>query len=596
MSSTFKLHSNINEVVPWNVMYSFPTQSTKIAKQTVKLIPKNGQTFYKNNTIRIEFPAENYLNVLNSTLAFDVTLTAPTPTATAALTNVTATNFKPRQWTLDLTASTGSWIITGNALKTNDLVYLPCVLTCIGTAKDKGTYYNVIVKHVATSATTQYLTFLYDWPVTPVATDTFAVYPNTSWQRGGAHNLFNRVTVKYGSLTIEDIQEYARLVRLFYEIGVQKDYSGSHGQIVDGMASTSTNDSIGGNVPGDISDCFVDAVTDATAFTSADAYIAPEAAVAATMLYPGRRRTFNINLMTGLFTQKKLIPLKWLASQLVIEATVANEGDALVQFSGCLNGSRQASTTVPTYTIEEVRYIAELLEFDSAFDSSFYAGLQTTGIPLKFGSWHYHAFPITGVSSVFQIHERSRSVKSAFAAIVTNKDGNHLIDRNRFYHDLNLDPDTSSGLTTWDANGAAAPIEEFWWRIGGRYYPSQPIRALYGASEAFLELSKAVDNLGDYTKGSQITAQRWAGSYNPSATYMTEREHGGQTFIMACGFENVDVMPGTIAGINAEEQSDIALSIKIRRGGVVQNKNLAIMMYYDCVMVCQSGNNIVLIM
>ena len=119
---------------------------------------------------------------------------------------------------------------------------------------------------------------------------------------------------------------------------------------------------------------------------------------------------------------------------------------------------------------------------------------------------------------------------------------------------------------------------------------------MYGSSEAFVELSKAVDNLGDYTRGSQITAQRWSGNYNPSATFTTEREHGGSTFIMACGFENVDVMPGTLAGINAEEQSDIALSIKLRRNGVVQNKNIAIMMYFDCVLVVQGGNNVVLIL
>lgn len=553
MSSTFKLHSNINEIVPWNVMYSFPSQSTKISKQTVKLVPKNGQTFYKNNTIRIEFPAENYLNVLNSTLGFDVTLTAPTPVGSATFTGtLSAANVLPRQWLLDLTASTGNWQVSGNALKSNDFIYLPCVLTAVTTAADKGTYYNVIVKHVSTSAVLQTFTFLYDWPVTPKVGDTFAVYPNTSFQRGGAHNLFSRVTIKYGSLTIEDIQEYARLVRMLFEVGVNKDYAGSHGQILDGMSASATTDTIGGyGSSGDLGDSTVDGNT-ITSSAGAEMSFAHEAAISSCFLYPGRRRSFNINLLTGALTVKKLWPTKWLASQLVIEATVASEGDALIQFSGSLNGTRVVQTTVPTYTIEEVRYVAEFLEFDSAFDSSFFSGIQTMGVPLKFGSWHYHSFPITGLSSVFQIHERSRSVKAAFAVIVTNKDGNHLVDRDRFYHDLNLDPSTTTGAVTWDASGQAAPIEEFWWRVGGRYYPSQPIRCMYGASEAFVELSKAVDNLGDYTRGSQISAQKWAGNYNPNPTFTTEREHGGASFIMACGFENVDVMPGTIAGINAE--------------------------------------------
>ena len=552
MSSTFKLHSNINEVVPYNVMYSFPTQSTKIAKQNVKLVPKNGQTFYKNGTVRIEFPAENYLNVLNSTLSFDVTVTAPTAVYSVAFTGtLSAANVRPRQWTLDLTGGSGNWIISGNALKSNDLTYLPCVLTTTTTA-DKGTYYNVIVRHTSTAGASSTFTFLYEWPVIPVVGDTFAVFPNVSFQRGGAHNIFNRVTVKYGSLTIEDIQEYGRLVRLFYELGVQKDYAGSHGQILDGMAASHTNDASGSNLPGDISDTFIDSNVITNSFNPADVYFAPEAAVATTFLYPGRRRTFNINLLTGLFTQRKLIPLKWMASQLALELTIANEGDALVMFGGSKNGTRNVDSTVPTYTIEEVRFIAELVEFDSAFDASFYGALTTMGIPLKFGSWHYHTFPITGTQSVFQIHERSRSVKSAYAVVVTNKDGNHLIDRNRFYHDLNLDPSSSTGAVTWDANGAAAPIEEFWWRVGGRYYPSQPIRCMYGSSEAFIEVSKCLDNLGDYTRGSQISAQRWSANYNPSATFTTEREHGGSAFIMACSFENTDVMPDTLAGINAE--------------------------------------------
>jgi hypothetical protein len=39
----------------------------------VKLPPKNGATFTAGNIIRIEFPSDNYLNALNSTLQFDLT-------------------------------------------------------------------------------------------------------------------------------------------------------------------------------------------------------------------------------------------------------------------------------------------------------------------------------------------------------------------------------------------------------------------------------------------------------------------------------------------------------------------------------------------
>lgn len=57
MASTFKYHSQVDEVVPWQATYTFPTQATKVNKQTVKLVPKNGSTFNSGNIVRIEFPA-----------------------------------------------------------------------------------------------------------------------------------------------------------------------------------------------------------------------------------------------------------------------------------------------------------------------------------------------------------------------------------------------------------------------------------------------------------------------------------------------------------------------------------------------------------
>lgn len=73
-------------------------------------------------------------------------------------------------------------------------------------------------------------------------------------------------------------------------------------------------------------------------------------------------------------------------------------------------------------------------------------------------------------------------------------------------------------------------------------------------------------------------------------------EEGGEAFIMACGFENVDVSPGTIAGINAEEQSDIAINIKTRGAIAPTDKKLDVFMYYDCLLVVRPGNNVELIM
>ena len=622
MSSTFKLHSDINEVTPWNAQYSFPTQSSKVAKQCVKLVPKNAATFTRTQKIRIEFPAENYLNVLNSVLLVDVTTTV-TPKVADSPMNLTGwTGGTGRRWTAiamvdDTAAAAGNnqplattapaWPTTGTGYYNAGQDFVGCiaVLTRVGTTEK---YYNVITRHagIGTESARTDMTFAYDWPVVPSGNGDWSlgIYPNVSFQRGGAHNLFSRLEVKYGSITIEDIQDYARLVRLLYEVGVQYDYSSSHGEILDGMATTKLRQqqlTRTGVCPGDYSGLVAQYRTDETLQNEA---IIPESYIGGLLLAPGRPRTFALNLMTGLFTQKKLIPLKWLAAQLVIELTVANEGDALLAFNGHTTVMNNTSgpfayavgsntrSTIPsiTYTLSNVSYLAELLNFDSSFDTAFYAALQSMGIPIKFSSWHQHVYAYNSGNAIYQIHERSRSVKAAFAVSCNALGGTAAFDRDVFFFDQGQTNDTTTGLLV---QNAAAPIAEFWWRIGGRYFPSQPVRCYQGAPEAFIELSKALDNLGDYTRGSQISARRWAGHYTDDNN--TQSEGGGEAFIMACGFENVDVMPGTISGINAEEQSDVALNIKTRGGIVPFQKTLVIFMYYDCVMVVQAGNNVVLL-
>lgn len=45
--------------------------------------------------------------------------------------------------------------------------------------------------------------------------------------------------------------------------------------------------------------------------------------------------------------------------------------------------------------LDNVNFIAEMVEFDSTYDYAFYQGLQQ-GVPLHFSSWHFHNFTLTG--------------------------------------------------------------------------------------------------------------------------------------------------------------------------------------------------------
>lgn len=476
MASTFKFHSQINETVPWQAQYSFPTQSTKVSKQTVKLIPKNGSSFSGGDIIRIEFPADNYLNALNSVLLMDVNLTGD----------------------------------------------------------------------------------------------------DTRLQRGGAHNLIKRLRVMYGSLVIEDIQEYKTLVRIFNEASVQQDYATSSGSILDGMYDVFEKSPGMGGTELSTSDQDLAAYVAAGGNPTSGEYGALTTALGQTLgtstssgiALSSTKRTYALSLLSGLLASKKLIPLKWMAAQLSIEITLASFADACMTSDG---GS-------DSVTVDEVKYLAEMIEFDSAYDTAFFQGL-SQGVPIKFDSWHFHSFNLSGTTNQLQIHERSRSVKQAFAVIRGTTAPSSYNDTDIFFHDT---------ATIYDGDGTVSgtgsPVSEFQWRVGGKYYPSQPVRCSFGGAEAYVELLKCLDSVGDYSRASNINYTNWA---PPSST-------AGQKFILSAEFENTDVMPDAIAGINAEEQSDINLTITL--DGTPSAKKCDVFMHYDALLIVRDGNLVDLVM
>lgn len=58
----------------FSARYNFPSQANKANKLTPRLPPKNGAAFLPGNVIRVEFPAQGYINPINTTFEFDVTL------------------------------------------------------------------------------------------------------------------------------------------------------------------------------------------------------------------------------------------------------------------------------------------------------------------------------------------------------------------------------------------------------------------------------------------------------------------------------------------------------------------------------------------
>ena len=83
MSSHFKWYPSSEEsIVPWNARFTFPSQANKAEKMTPRIPPKNGAVFGPGSTMRLEFPAQGYINALHTLLEFDVTLYSPAGTET----------------------------------------------------------------------------------------------------------------------------------------------------------------------------------------------------------------------------------------------------------------------------------------------------------------------------------------------------------------------------------------------------------------------------------------------------------------------------------------------------------------------------------
>ena len=508
MTSHFKFYPGSSQVVfPANAMYTFPTQANKTVKTTPRIQPKNGATFTPGNTIRLEFPAQGYLNVNNTTLVFDV----------------------------DIFGYTGT--------------------------DNKGAV----------------------------------------WIQNNIQELFNRVRMLYGPTPLEDEIDYNVFVRLLTETTSSNNNNFDQCSINEGIAFT---------VASGLNPIPVHARSD---------YV--HSRIAATSGVPNisgnsSRRRYQVQLMLGMLTQTKLIPLKWMAAQLAIEIT-------LEQAASCLMGMPNVNTTAPgaagtgtpTYQVSNISLLPEILEFDASYDAVFYKGLSEGGIPLVFNRLHTYQFSMSGATANILIPERSRSVKYIFTII--RRQAQSL---------------ANDSHVTFGAVAANQTIDSFQYRVGGRYFPASPVQvsgalsgysgANIGGCEAYVELAKCLNSLGDYKLSTAANAGTWNPAYlgiadaNVTSTTVAESdgrygyanvaspikptwpgasELGRSTFCLATNLETSN--GAELAGLNAEEQSDISLQINWSGGTPPAAGDFLIQTFvlYDAIVVVKPNNVVELI-
>lgn len=600
MASHFKWYPSSEEVVvPFNARYSFPSQANKAVKITPRIPPKTGGPFTPGSIVRVEFPAQGYVNPQNTTLEFDVTLTG----------------------------------FDGRNL-------------------------------------------------------------GGVWFQNNIQSIFSRVRLLYGATPLEDIINYSTIVRSLTE-WTSTNQLGS-------MDQTSIAEGIGGSLTGapglatpfdvfkngqapdtdegmfrpvHVRRNFIQGISydqSSEATISSNSYLIPNGSdfagqgVAVNGQISVTRR-YQINFALGLFTQDKLIPTKFMASQLAVELTLAQPSACIIaiptlatqydtgQTGDGYNASARAGKmtsengiatkpTCPTYSLSNVNLIPEILEFDASYDAMFLKGLREGGVPIKFSSWHTFIFS-NGKSQTLNllIQERSRSVKSIFT-MVKRAPTNLLTDSGTTHFAV------MSGSGTSAPQLQTSTLLNYQYRIGGRYFPASPVQTATsgsggylsnGGSEALIELQKSLNTMGDYRLSASLNTNRWAlqpalcnfgwtsftgGSATPNTVYAGETDYnnyllkmqvdgspyvtypgmqrfapvscgnmGSACFAMATNLETSSGME--ISGLNAEEQSDISLIANYDKAQADASGdfNVEVYCFYDAMLILRENNVLELI-
>lgn len=510
-ASTFLFHPLMNEVVPYNATYEFPSQATRSTKRTIKMSPKNNASSYvSGSTIRFEFPASGYLNPANTYLSF---------------------NCRSK-------ITSGSFVA--------------------GASPDLGGF---------------------------------------EFQQNIA-SIFRRVRVLYGSLVLEDIQDYNILQRLFCDLLNKSGTANSDTCIYQGIGRNQrkygTTDDTG--------------MTDRHNWHSLESESTPGTYVVTEVGTVGRRYSIPIN--TGVFQQRRLLPLKFMSSQLQIEFELAEAVDCQVW----VLGTGGTGPAVPTGAQTEVglpEITAELLEFDAEFDAAVFTGL-SRGLAIPFQSWHMTSQNIQpGTNFMINIQESSRSVRYALAALTDDSFRTLRKDSSNFLAGMNVTQDNATtSINDPTIITMNSLLDSYQWRLGGTYYPSQPV-PVYGSSatpivaatsidsfyadpptEAYAELMKVFDN--------QFGRNQFFGDVDYGNYGQKKNTNVGtntvQTETFAMGVDFLTDRGDVIGGINAEEQNDLMLLLKFNSGATSgQAKVVRVAVCYDNIMILGESNNMVLV-
>lgn len=275
----------------------------------------------------------------------------------------------------------------------------------------------------------------------------------------------------------------------------------------------------------------------------------------------------------------------------------------------------------------------------------FLKGLMNGGVPIKFATWNNYKSVSQSSSANIQIQERSRSVKAIFA-LQRRDPAIYTADMGASFFCTGSNGSNDIGTPPALGIAGANTLQEYQYRIGGRYFPASPVQnattvggsVSNGGAESWIELSKALNTMGDGRLAIPCNVLKWAippmasGIFSTVPTFgnLPEFDYrhcvvrwvngspvvfpveggvsdgggngsnafsgnmGSSCFAMAIDLETSN--GGEISGLNAEEQSDISLIARwnVPQVGTNMNGNPSfifdIYTYIDSMIVLRENN------
>ena len=200
---------------------------------------------------------------------------------------------------------------------------------------------------------------------------------------------------------------------------------------------------------------------------------------------------------------------------------------------------------------------------------------------LMFNTRHTFLFSSANSTNVnLLIQERSRSVKSIFTV------------QRHSQPDITIDNGATFFDTSVAGGGDGGSLQNYQYRVGGRYFPASPVqcstntgsKVTNGGAEAYTELAKALNILGDYRLSTGCNVSRWA---NPVGTNGITRFLQNADYARSCTLvEPTNGIPFVIAsGVGGDQGSACfaaAISLETSNGIEISGLNAEEQVLFVC--------------